>query len=295
MSIRHLRTLVAIHRYGSFVAAAERLGLTQSAVSQQMRALEAELGVELFDRHGRSPQLNTDGREACERADKVLQQYQALGEGLGGQSVQRGTLSVGATYTIQVGSLAPVLARFKQTHPGVFLRVFRGMSADLAQRVEQGALDAVVTTGPPRIRASHCEWHVLDYEPFYLVAPLSTHGQSLEQLLAESDYIRFDPRAWAGTMIDDELRAQGLVLRETMEIDSLLAAFRMIEHGLGVTIMPLNRQEISEISQRFYLVPFGRNRLQREIGLYQQKEHNRRALTDSLLSEFQCYYGVNFS
>lgn len=83
MSIRNLRTLVAVFKQGSFAAAADQLCLTQSAISQQIRALEDELGIKLFDRSGRSPQLNTDGREACQRALAILQQYDTLGEGLG--------------------------------------------------------------------------------------------------------------------------------------------------------------------------------------------------------------------
>ncbi len=290
MSLRHLRTLVAIERYGSFVAAAEQLGLTQSAVSQQMRALESDMGVQLFDRYGRSPRLNTDGREACLRAEQVLQQYSALGQGLGSSSDQSGTLAIGATYTVQTGPLAPVLAQLRRAVPHVFLRVYRGMSADLTQRVEQGELDAVITTGPPQVLSSHCQWHPLTSEPFYLVAPLEAKGQTLASLLRESDYIRFDRRAWAGTMIEGELQAQGLQLRETMEMDSLLAAFKMVEHGLGVTIMPLNQRELAEISRRFYLLPFGRESLYREVGLYQQRNHNRRQLTDFLVREFERYY-----
>jgi len=290
MSLRHLRTLVAVAHYGSFVAAAEKLGLTQSAVSQQMRALEAEMAVVLFDRQGRSPRLNTDGREACLRAEQVLQQYAELGQGLGNCSVAHGTLAIGATYTVQTGPLAPVLSQLRKSLPHLFLRVYRGMSAELAQRVEHGELDAVITTGPPQVLSSHCEWHTLNTEPFYLIAPREAAGQTLSHLLQTSDYIRFDRRAWAGTLIDDELKAQGLVLRETMEMDSLLAAFRMVEHGLGVTIMPLDQRTLAEISRRFYILPFGRESLCREVGLYQQRHHNRRQLTDMLLQAFERYY-----
>jgi len=289
MSLKNLRTLVAIADTGSFVAAASRLGLTQSAVSQQIQALEAELGVTLFDRHGRSPQLNTDGREACARAAEILQRYGQLADDLG-DSGQRGTLEVGATYMVQTGSLAPVLAAFRKAWPEVYLRVFRGMSSDLVERVEVGELDAVITTGPPQSPAAHCCWHPLDSERFYLIAPLAMSCQSLQTLLAEADYIRFDRRAWAGTLIDDELQRQGYRLNETMEMDSLLAALRMIEHGLGVTIMPLNRQQREDVASRFHILPFGDENLQREVGLYRQRSHNRRLLVDGLLAEFHQYY-----
>jgi len=289
MSLKHLRTLVAIEQTGSFVAAAARLGLTQSAVSQQMQALEAELGLTLFNRHGRSPQLNTDGREACRRAAALLLQYQQLADGLG-QGEEAGTLAVGATYMVQTGSLAPVLAAFRQARPKVYLQVHRGMSSDLVARVEQGELDAVITTGPPQTQAAHCSWHTLDMERFYLVAPRAQRQQSLAQLLEQADYIRFDRRAWAGGLIDDELRRQGCRLNETMELDSLQAAFRMIEHGLGVTIMPLSQRLLVEVEAKFHVLPFAPERLHREVGLYRQRQHSRAPLVDCLLAEFRRYY-----
>ncbi|MBY4677943.1 LysR family transcriptional regulator [Marinobacterium arenosum] len=290
MSLRHLRTLVEVEQQGSFVAAADCLGLTQSAVSQQIRALEELLGVTLFDRSGRSPVLNSDGREACARARQLLQQYDNLSDGLGPAAGQRGSLAIGAIYTVQEGALAPVLAQMRGQFPQLVFKVFRGMSADLGRRVEEGELDAVIMTGPPQHLASHCEWQPLDSEPFYLIVPADSPQLSAGELLGTLPYIRFDRRAWAGTMIDTELRAQGIQLNELIQLDSLQAALRMVEHGLGVTIMPLNRKFITDVSARFRLLPFGEPQLTRQIGFYQRREHNRRQLTEPLLQAMQAYY-----
>ncbi|WP_315983555.1 LysR family transcriptional regulator [Aliamphritea spongicola] len=70
MSLKTLRTLTAIAQQGSFAAAGEKLGLTQAAVSIQVRQLEDELGARLFDRIGRNQVLNPDGRKVLERAEK---------------------------------------------------------------------------------------------------------------------------------------------------------------------------------------------------------------------------------
>ncbi len=290
MSIRHLRTLVTVFEKGSFAAAADNLCLTQSAISQQIRALEDELGVELFDRSLRSPQINTDGREACERARSILQQYDSLADGLGPIDKQRGNLSVGAVYTVQVSSMAPVLAQLRCHYPHIFIRVFRGMSIDLVSRVEEGELDAVVVTGPPQQIARGCEWYSLKTEQFYLIVPVDYPDLPASEILQTSPFIRFDRRAWAGTMIDDELRAQGLQPNVMMELDSLQAAQSMVEHGMGVTIMPLNKAMADRVSPKLRLIPFGLVPLQREIGLYQRKSHNRIHLTQLLLEGMQAFY-----
>lgn len=290
MSIRNLRTLVAIFRQGSFAAAADQLCLTQSAVSQQIRALEDELGLPLFDRNGRSPQLNTDGREACQRALKILQLYDSLGEGLGPAAGTRGSLSIGAIYTVQINPLAPVLAELKSHYPGFFVKVFRGMSADLVYRVEEGELDAAIVTGPPLKQAADCDWHTLSSERFYVISPADYPELSATELLQRYPFIRFDRRAWAGAMIDDELRKQGLQPDENMELDSLQAAQAMVKQGLGVTIMPLDMPTVREISSQFRLTPFGQPPLSREIGLYQRRIHNRRQLTQLLLASMLRFY-----
>ncbi|MEH6823530.1 MAG: LysR family transcriptional regulator [Motiliproteus sp.] len=292
MSIRNLRTLVAVFKQGSFAAAADQLCLTQSAISQQIRALEDDLGVKLFDRSGRSPQLNTDGHEACQRALAILQQYDALGEGLGPAGELQGNLSVGAIYTVQITSLAPVLAELRSHYPELFIRVFRGMSAELVGRVEEGELDAVIVTGPPLKQARDCDWHTLSSERFYVISPIDYPEVDATELLQRYPFIRFDRRAWAGTLIDDELRKQGLRPNEAMELDSLQAALSMVQQGLGVTIMPLDQATVGEISSRFRLTPFGQPALSREIGLYQRRKHNRPQLVQLLLAGMTHFYSA---
>ncbi|MGL6157267.1 MAG: LysR family transcriptional regulator, partial [Ralstonia mannitolilytica] len=76
-TIRFLRTFVAVARHGSFAAAAERVALTQAAVSLQMRALEAELRRDLFDRSGRTVTLNARGRALLPQAEHLLALYDA--------------------------------------------------------------------------------------------------------------------------------------------------------------------------------------------------------------------------
>lgn len=70
--ILELRTFIAVARHGTFAAAGERIGLTQSAVSSQIKRLEESLGFALFDRTGRSATLNTAGGETLARAEEIV-------------------------------------------------------------------------------------------------------------------------------------------------------------------------------------------------------------------------------
>lgn len=75
MSLKALKTLITIAQKGSFSAAGDQLGLTQAAVSIQIKGLEEELGIRLFDHIGRNQVLNHDGRIVLERAQHILERY----------------------------------------------------------------------------------------------------------------------------------------------------------------------------------------------------------------------------
>ncbi len=287
MTLKALKTLVTIAQQGSFAAAGDQLGLTQAAVSIQIKGLEEELGVRLFDRIGRNQVLNRDGRIVLERAQDILERYDQLGDGLGDAGQFKGELLLGAVFSMQTGALGPVLAKLRDRYPQLKIKVMRGMSIDLAKRVENGELDAVLITQPQRSIDSDYHWTTLECEPFYVVAHQDTPPQTDEELLQSYPLIRLDPRAWAGSIIEHELRRRHIVPNEMMELDSLQAALMMVEQQLGITIMAFGQQRVTQLEKEFYLVPFGDPVIYRNIGLYQRKEHSRKRLVQALLEQFQ--------
>ncbi|GGK55770.1 LysR family transcriptional regulator [Amphritea balenae] len=286
MSLKTLKTLCAIAQQGSFAAAGDKLGLTQAAVSIQVRQLEEQLGTKLFDRIGRNQVLNHDGRKVLQRAEQIVALYAQLGDGLGDAGQFSGELLLGAVFSIQTGPLGPVLARLRDRYPQLKIKVLRGMSIDLAQRLESGELDAVLITEPQQRVPPEYEWSTLEKEPFYVVAHHEIAPQSDVELLSSQPFIRLDPRAWAGSMIDSELRRRNIIPDEVMELDSLQAALMMVEQKLGVTVMALGRDQAEYLQQRFCLVPFGEPVIHRNIGLYQRRNHSRKRLVGALLDEF---------
>ncbi len=287
MSIKTLRTLCTIVQQGSFAAAGDKLGLTQAAVSTQIRQLEEQLDVQLFDRIGRNQVLNHDGRLVLERAQEIVQLYDQLGDGLGSEGQFKGELLIGAVFSVQIGFLGPVLARLRDLYPELKIKVMRGMSIDLAQRVESGELDAVLITEPQRVIAAEYHWTTLEQEPFYVVCHQDTPAESDAQVLQQQPLIRLDPRAWAGTMIENELKRRGITPEEMMELDSLQAALMMVEQKLGVTIMALGKHRGDYLRKQFRLVPFGDPVIHRNVGVYQRQNHNRKALVDELIEQFR--------
>ncbi len=95
--ITELQTFITVCRHGTFAAAGERIGLTQSAVSSQIKRLEETLGFELFDRTGRSATLNAAGETTLARAEEICSLYAKLGE-LPDDATNRGLLRIGTLH-----------------------------------------------------------------------------------------------------------------------------------------------------------------------------------------------------
>lgn len=238
MSIRRLKTLVAVAEEGSFAAAADAVHLSQGAVSMQMKALEEDLQVELFDRSKRPPELNEAGRALVPKARELIELYAGMVDIAAGNAAFFGSLTIGAVPTALAGLIPKTLAALRDSYPDLRVRVVPGLSADLMTQIERGQLDAAIMTGPPR-PVPHLTWRVLAEEPLILLAPPGTEGDDPIELLRTQPFIRFSRQAWVGRDIDDWLRRKGLRVRETMELDSLDVISTMVYHNLGVSIVPL--------------------------------------------------------
>lgn len=295
MSLRNLRILTAIARKGSFAAAAEHLGLTQSAMSLQIKNLEEELGVQLFERTGRTPRLNANGRLALERAREILAIYDGIRDELTPSGMIRGVLTLGVVPTVITGPLPPVLGRLRQRHEDLHVKLQCSLSAELVRQVEEGDLDAALTTEPPYAVPPQYEWRPYDVEPFFVVAPKGTEASGAEALFERFPFVRFDKTAWAGALVDGQLLAQGIRPRDVMEFDSLEAALSLVEQGLGIAVVPLNRRRLKQAGRHFSLTPFGTPQLTRRVGMYQKRRHPRHALTELVLDELcrECGYLIN--
>lgn len=295
MSLRNLQILTAVARKGSFAAAADHLGLTQSAISLQIKNLEEELGVQLFERTGRSPKLNANGRLVLERAQEILAIYDGIRDELTPSGMIRGVLTLGVVPTVITGPLPPVLGRLRRRHEDLQVRLMSGLSAELVRQVEEGGMDAALTTEPPYAVPPQYEWQPYDVEPFFVVAPKGTEASSVETLFERFAFVRFDKTAWAGALVDGQLMLQGVHPRDVMEFDSLEAALSLVEQGLGIAVMPLNKRRLKQAGRHFSLTPFGAPQLTRRMGIYQKRRHPRHALTELILIELcrECGYIKN--
>ena len=137
--IRELKTLIAVAQHGTFAAAGQHIGLTQAAVSAQMKRLEAALGVALFERSGRAAVLTKRGQETLQQAQALIALYGTLGAASAGQEAAT-RVNLGAIASIQRSLLPNVLAHFHRQFPECRSRVVPGLSLALMNQVDAGEL-----------------------------------------------------------------------------------------------------------------------------------------------------------
>lgn len=231
--IRELKTLMAVAQEGTFAAAGNKIGLTQAAVSAQMKRLEEELGIALFERKGRAATLTQRGQETLKQAHVLLTLYSTLGASLSGQPATH-RVNIGAIASIQRSLLPDALARFHHTYSDCCTRVVPGLSMELVNQVDTGELDMAIIIRPPFSLHSDLRWTPLAHEPFRLIVPQHISGDQWRELMTSQPFIRYDRASFGGRQVDRFLRNNHCNVREVCEVDELEAIIKLVAKGVGV-------------------------------------------------------------
>ena len=249
MPIRELRTFLAVAENGSFAAAARVVGRTQSAITVQMKALEEEFGIALFDRSRRPPVLSPAGQAFLPHAAGAVDAYDRLYRAGVDTSVE-GHLRLGVLPSVITGVMPRALVALRERYPALHVELAMGLSQDLVERVRAGALDAAVVSDF-RPAGAGLRWSPFAREPLVLIAPLSVQARRAEEVVSAHPFIRYARHAWVGQLIDTFLKRRHLPVREIMVLDTLEAIRTMVHHGLGVSVVPQRaRDEAGELPVR---------------------------------------------
>lgn len=237
MSIRTLKTLIAVADQGSFSAAAKEVFITHAAVSQQIKSLEEEWNVVLFDRTRRTPELTPAGRALVAKAREVVIAYDNMVPTVLGNQGVHGVLSLGAVPTTLTALVPLAIAKLKERYPSLHVIVEPGLTTALIQQIQRGLLDIAVVSKPQFI-PPNLVWYDLAEEPFELLASHQAVGDDPIFLLKNSPFIRFTRQAVVGGIIETWLQDNEIVVQESMELESLEAISSMVYCNVGVSITP---------------------------------------------------------
>lgn len=278
--ITELRTFIAVARQGTFSAAGDRVGLTQAAVSGHIKRLEDMLGFGLFDRTGRSATLNAAGARTLARAQEIVSLFDALGDTVGDEHLG-GRMRIGAIASVQSTVLARALIPFRRRFPKIHVHVIPGMSLHLLDQLDAGELDLAVLIPPPFGMSPDLSWRPLIREPFQLVVPLATEGDDWRSLLRSQPFLRYDRASFGGRQVERFLRAQRLVVAESIEVDDVPAMVAMVESGLGVALVPMAEAHLP-LPAGVRAIALGEHGFYREIGIARHRHHDAAPVVDHL-------------
>ncbi len=260
-----LHTLQAVARYGTFALAGDRLGITQSAVSMQLKKLEEQLGYAVLDRSGRKALINDAGRKVLAHAQQIEALLSQLRQGISEADVT-GLLRIGSVSTTLLFDIPAALAKLRAQLPKLELHLTPGTSLELMQAVEEERLDAALIVKPQHPIEGDVSWQTLRQEPFVLIAPAHASLRSAADLLASSPFIRYDRSSHGGGLVDRYLKRQRIKVSDRVEVDSIEAIALMVSGGQGVAIIP-DAPCLSKLKLDVAYISLGEESLYRSIGM----------------------------
>ncbi|GAA5234450.1 LysR family transcriptional regulator [Verticiella sediminum] len=234
MKIEAFQTLGSVLQGGSFAMAAEKMRLTPSAVSMQMKQLENYLGQALFDRSG----LQVRPTEFAVEVDAVMRPALARLAALrrGHSALVEGRLRIGMIEGLQPALLPPALAWLAHRHPGLQVVPRRGSSVELTNAVKAGQLQAAVVARPKAGRVSGLRWHVLGKRSLMLLLPPGDPAADVGEAVARLDWIRYDRQTVTGQLAGRVVHRLAPDKRSVVELDNIAAVAAMVSAGMGFSV-----------------------------------------------------------
>ncbi|KPK48007.1 MAG: hypothetical protein AMJ77_01220 [Dehalococcoidia bacterium SM23_28_2] len=240
MDFGQLEAFVQVAAHRSFSRAAEELQLTQPSITARIKALERELGDEVFERSSRGVRLTNAGIIFLPHAERMLQMLrEAKGSVEEIRSVQAGTLRLGSALTVSTYVLPRILRTFYSHYPGVEVIVYTGRSEEMLNLV----LTDEVHVGLVR-SLIHPDVETIDlYEDDVILVtnpdhPFAANHQAMIEEVARQSVILADRGSSYYGLINNFFRQAGVVPNVVMELDSMEATKRMVEEGLGIALLP---------------------------------------------------------
>jgi len=240
MEIRALRTFIAVAETGSFTRAGQRLKISQSAVSQQIRALEENVGTALFTRQARNVLPTQAGdvllpyaRQITSKVDEAAAVVADI-EGMG-----RGRVAIGAGGAICHHVLPQILSEFSSRFAKIEIQVISGFSVDTLRRTLEGSVDLGLMLLP--VNDDGVVATELGRDELVAIAPPGHGWQSLERVRARDfvgeQIVVYNRNSQTFRILERFLLEDGVFPKFGMEISDLEAVKKMVDVGLGVSVV----------------------------------------------------------
>jgi DNA-binding transcriptional LysR family regulator len=261
MTLQQLTYFLSAAEHGTFSAAAQTLHMAQPSLSEQIRRLEAELGVALFARAGRRLELTEAGRLLLPHAERTVDAVREATESVRGvRELTGGTVAFGTFGSAHHYLLGGLVQDFRKQHPNVRVRVVGQNSAEVADGVRDGHLEAGLVVLPVDDRGLDVR-PAMQEELLYVSAePLRTREAVTIETLAGAPLILYDARWGADDptrrLLRERAQRAGVTVEPQIEVEYMTAALDLALRGVGDTLAPRSILTSRGLSRRLSAVSF---------------------------------------
>lgn len=284
LSLSRIRNFIAVAEECQFRRAAERVGLSQPALSAQLRELEEFLGVVLLSRTTRSVRLTAEGAKFLQRARNILADLQsAVLEVRDHASLRRGRLAVASIPSAASRILPEVITDFVKRYPGINVQMIELSARDVERYVTAG--DADIGIAPMPEHNSELSFSFLLRDCFVALVPKTSRlaGQKRIRLEALFEYPLIAPVLGTNirTTLERACRERGKSLRISHSVTQHQTVIAMVRAGLGVALLPsLTLTGSTDVIQQILVYP----QISRNIGVIQRKSNVSSAASEFIAS-----------
>lgn len=261
MTIQQLQYFLAAIEHGSFSAAADSLRMAQPSLSEQVRRLEAELGVDLFVRVGRGLVLTEAGQNLRPHAERVVADVEdARDSVVGVRELRGGTVSLGIFGDAPYYVLTEVIEEFRARHPDVRVRMVGQNSSEVADALRAGALEAAIIALPVDDTGLDVR-PIMDVEILFTTAVAERLPKKMTvERLSRVPLIFYDAKyGWEDPtrrQLYERAQRAGVSLEPVVELESVQAAVQLAGRGVGDTVVSRAIATGSRFPRTLKLAPF---------------------------------------
>ncbi len=267
-----LHSLMKVVETGSFTRAAEQLSLPQPAVSQNIRSLESELNVRIFERKNNELHVTHEGEMVIKYARRMLSLYNNLRKDLTSEKRQLTSLTVGITHTAESNAIAEALARYVNSRSGVTIKIITDSQSNLHDMLKNYELDFAIVEG--KINDPSLKYLILDTDCLVLaVSPghrLAHRGMvTIGELQKEKMILRL-PDSGTRNLFVASLESQNLSIDDfnvVLEIDNIATIKDLIRRDFGVSVLAKSACMDELKKKKIVVLPIENLSMMREINI----------------------------
>ncbi len=250
MNTKQLEYVIVLEQTGSFSKAADELGISQPSLSQYIKKIEKEIGLDLFDRSGGSLRLTDAGRVYIDSGRKILDiEHQMNGRFLDISSDKIGTISIGLSAHRSVALMPEIVSDFRKKYPGIILKLDERPRREILDAAEHGEFDICISTLP--VNESIFDYELIMNEENVIAVARDSHiGDNAKKLsqrkfpainitdISECNFAMLNKEHPMQRKLESLAEEYALKLNKTVECTSLEALVEMVKVGMGAALIP---------------------------------------------------------